>query len=196
MVSVSKMRWVLFLSVFALFSGAVGGAPAAAKDLLVVADQYDATTMDPIGHNDVPSSRVAHSLYDTLIFADNEGNISPGLAESWEFLSSTEIQLNLRRGVKFHNGDEMKAEDVRHAIMRATTDEGARIATYSQNVQDVRIVDDYTVILVLKTTDYSFFSSLVHSWGSIYSKRAFEELGENFGMGPVGAGSGPFRFVS
>jgi len=171
-------------------------AAKTAKDILIVADQYDATTMDPIGHNDVPSSRASYSLYDTLIFADNEGNISPGLAESWEFLSDTEYRFNLRRGVNFHNGDELKAEDVRHAIMRATTEDGARIATYSQNVKDVQIIDDHTVILHLEKVDYSFFSSLAHGWAAIYSKRAFEELGESFGMEPVGAGSGPFKFVS
>jgi len=182
--------WLVFALVL------VWSCAAAASDTLIVADQYDATTMDPIGHNDVPSSRAVYSLYDTLIFADNEGNISPGLAESWEFLSGTEYKFNLRKGVKFHNGDEMKAVDIQHSIMRATTEAGARIATYSQNVKDVQVVDDYTVIIHLKSIDYAFFSSLVHSWAAIYSKRAFEELGENFGMSPEGAGSGPFKFVS
>ena len=188
-----KCGLVLLALTFVL--GACGVA-SAAKDTLVVADQYDATTMDPIAHNDVPSSRVCYELYDTLIFLDNEGNVSPGLAESWEFLSGTEYKFSLRKGVKFHNGDEVKAEDVQHAIMRATTEAGAKIATYSQNVKDVEVVDDHTVIVRLKVIDYSFFSSLSHSWGSVYSKRAFEELKDGFGMGPVGAGSGPFKFVS
>ncbi|MCL2009168.1 MAG: ABC transporter substrate-binding protein [Synergistaceae bacterium] len=172
------------------------GGRTDAKDVLVVADQYDATSMDPIAHNDVPSSRAVYSLYDTLIFADDEGNIFPGLAESWELLSGTEYKFNLRKGVKFHNGDELNAEDVRHAIMRATTDAGARIAVYSQNVKDVQVIDDHTLVIELKKTDYSFFPSLTHSWAAIYSKRAFEELGDGFGMNPAGAGSGPFKFVS
>jgi peptide/nickel transport system substrate-binding protein len=189
-IAVKKFRLVLL--VFAFVVGCAG--VAAAKDILVVADQYDATTMDPIAHNDVPSSRVCYELYDTLIFLDNEGNVSPGLAESWEFLSGTEYKFNLRKGVKFHNGDEMKAEDIQYSIMRATTEAGAKIATYSQNVKDVEIVDDYTVIVHLKGIDYSFFSSLAHSWGSVISKKATEAAGDSFGMNPVG--TGPFKLVS
>jgi peptide/nickel transport system substrate-binding protein len=166
---------------------------ASAKDTLVVADQYDATTMDPIAHNDVPSSRACYSIYDTLIFLDGEGKVHPGLAEKWEFLSGTAYKFYLRKGVKFHNGEELKAEDVRYSIMRATTDLGAPITTYSQNVKDVEVVDDYTVIVHLKKEDYSFFSSLAHSWGSILNKKYTEEAGQGFGMNPVG--TGPFRFV-
>jgi peptide/nickel transport system substrate-binding protein len=182
------------LLVFALIVVFCGVADAAVKDTLVVVDQYDATTMDPIGHNDVPSSRACYSLYDKLIFLDEEANISPGLAEKWENLSPTEIKFYLRKGVKFHNGDEMKAEDVQFSIMRATTDEGAKIKNYSQRVQDVEIVDDYTVILKLKEPDYYFFSSLSHCWASITSKKYVQEKGQDFGMNPMG--TGPFRFVS
>jgi peptide/nickel transport system substrate-binding protein len=88
----------------------------------------------------------------------------------------------------------LKASDVRYSIIRATTDAGAKIATYSKNVKDVEVVDDYTVIIRLKVVDYSFFSSLAHSWGSIVSEKAVEAAGENFGMNPVG--TGPFKFVS
>ncbi|GHS89267.1 diguanylate phosphodiesterase [Synergistales bacterium] len=182
----------LFLLVVALVLG-FGGA-AQAKDILIVADQYDATTMDPIGHNDMPSSRACYEVFDTLIFMNNEGLVSPGLAESWEFLSDTDYKFNLRKGVKFHNGDELKAEDVKFTIMRATTDAGAKIATYSQNVAGVDVVDDYTVIVHLKQTDYSFFSSLSHCWGSITNKKYVESVGDEIGMKPMG--TGPFKFVS
>ena len=120
----------LVLLVFALVLGLCGVA-SAAKDTLVVANQYDPTTMDPIGHNDIPSSQVCYALYDTLIYLEPDGTVKPGLAESWEFLSGTEYKFNLRKGVKFHNGDELKAEDVKYSIMRATTDAGAKIKTYS-----------------------------------------------------------------
>lgn len=185
-------KFIMTLLVFALVASFAG--MAAAKDNLIVADQYDATTMDPIAHNDVPSSRACFSIYDTLIFLEDDGSIKPGLAESWEFVSDTEYKMNLRKGVKFHNGDEMKASDVKYSIMRATTDKGAMIKTYSQNVKDVKVVDDYTVIIELQQADYSFFSSLAHSWASIISEKATEKAGDNYGMNPVG--TGPFKFVS
>ena len=52
---------------------------AFAKDTLVVADQYDATTLDPIGHNDYPTSRACSHIYDTLVFLNPDGTLRPGL---------------------------------------------------------------------------------------------------------------------
>ncbi|MDR1978581.1 MAG: ABC transporter substrate-binding protein [Synergistaceae bacterium] len=187
-----KRRYFAFV-VFALVFGMCGAA--AARDTLRVADQYDVTTMDPIAHNDLSSGRACSSLYDTLVFLDPVSeSIVPGLAESWEFLSGTAYKFNLRRGVKFHNGEEMSAADVKYSFTRALTPAGAKVAAYSQNIKDVEIVDDYTVIIHLKTVDYSFFSSLTHSWTSIVNKKAVEAAGDNYGMNPVG--TGPFKFVS
>lgn len=165
-----------------------------AKDTLVVADQYDATTMDPIRHNDMPSARACHSIYDTLVFLNSDGTVRAGLAESWEFPSDTAYKMHLRKDVVFHNGEKMTAKDVKYSLERATTDLGASIKTYSQNLDNVEIVDDYTVIIHLKHPDYSFFPSLSHSWGSILNQKAVEEAGDNYGMQPVG--TGPFKFVS
>lgn len=186
------MRKLFAVLLFCIFLSLHGMAEA--KDTLIVADQYDATTMDPIGHNDMPSARACSAIYDTLIFLNDDGKITPGLAVSWKVLSGTEYQINLRKGVKFHNGEVMKASDVRYSIMRATTDKGANIRTYSQNVKDVKVVDDHTVIIVLKTPDYSFFSSLSHTWGSIVNEKAVKAGGDNYGVKPIG--TGPFKLVS
>ncbi|MDR1622601.1 MAG: ABC transporter substrate-binding protein [Synergistaceae bacterium] len=169
-------------------------ASAAVRDTLIVADQYDATTMDPVAHNDLPSTRACLSLYDTLIFVDSEGEALPGLAESWEFLSDTQYKMTLRRGVLFHNGEEMKAEDVKFSLERAMGDKGSKVATYSQNLEKVEALDDYTVVIYLKEVDYSFFLSLTGSWACIVNKKAVEAAGEDYGMQPVG--TGPFKFVS
>ena len=167
------------------------------RDTLVVADQYDATTFDPVRHNDYPSSRACHQVYDTLIFLNDDGTFRPGLAEKWEFVSDTAYKMILRKGVKFHNGEELKAEDVKFSLERATTDLGAHIKTYSQDLDNVEIVDDYTVILHLKKVNFPFFASLAHSWGSIVNKKEVESQGENYGT-PAGTaiGTGPFKFVS
>ncbi len=176
---------------------ALGGAAFAAKDTLVVADQYDATMFDPIRHNDYPSSRACHQVYDTLIFLNDDGSFRPGLAEKWEFVSDTAYKMFLRKGVKFHNGEELKASDVKFSLERATTDLGAHIKTYSQDLKEVEIVDDYTIVLHLKKVNYPFFASLSHSWGSIVNKKEVEAQGESYGT-PAGTavGTGPFKFVS
>jgi peptide/nickel transport system substrate-binding protein len=189
MVSVKK----LLLLLLAVMLAATFRTAALAKDTLIVADQYDAHTMDPAS-NSLPTARACYVLYDTLVFIRDGGSAVPGLAESWEFLSDTAFKFNLRKGVKFHNGDEMKASDVRYSITRATTNVGAEIRTYSQNVKDVEVLDDYTDILHLKEPDYSFFSTLGHNWAAVISEKATEAAGENYAMNPVG--TGPFKFVS
>jgi peptide/nickel transport system substrate-binding protein len=164
-------------------------APAAAKDVLVVADRHDVPTMDPVGHYNFANARVCSVLYDTLIYRDPvTNNATPGLAQSWEFLSDTEYKFHLRKGVKFHNGEEMKAEDVRYSFMRLRADEHGR------NIQDVEVLDDYTVVVRLQSVNYSFFPSLSDSWSSILNKKAVETAGDDYGMNPVG--TGPFKFVS
>lgn len=182
----------LCLSLILICSHAL--ALAADKDTLVVLDQYDATTMDPIGHNDVPSRRACWALYDTLLTIDTTtGEIGPNLAVSWELISGSEFKMNLRRGVKFHNGEEMKASDVRYSLMRTTGDLGARVRTYAQVLKDVEVIDDYTVVIKLKEADYSWFPSLGHGWSMIVSEKAAEAAGDTFGQHPVG--TGPFKFV-
>ena len=88
---------------------ALGGSAFAAKDTLVVADQYDATMLDPIRHNDYPSSRACHQVYDNLIFLNDDGSFRPGLAEKWEFVSDTAYKMTLRKGVKFHVNQDRKS---------------------------------------------------------------------------------------
>ena len=174
-----------------IFALSLAGA-SFAKDTLVVADQYDATTLDPIGHNDYPTSRACSHIYDTLIFLNPDGTLRPGLAEKWEFISDTAYKMYLRKGVKFHNGDEMTAEDVKFSLERAKTPAGSHIHTYCQDLDHVEIVDPYTVIIHLKKVNYPFFSSLVHSWGNIVCKKVVEAAGDDYGMNPIG--TGPFKF--
>ena len=183
-----------FYSVFIalVFVLSVAGASFAAKDTLIVADQYDPTTLDPIGHNDYPTSRACSHIYDTLIFLNPDGTLRPGLAEKWEFITDKDYKMYLRKGVKFHNGDEMTAADVKFSLERANTPAGSHIHTYSQDLDNVEIIDDYTVIIHLKKVNYPFFSSLVHSWGNIVCKKVVEAAGDDYGMNPVG--TGPFKF--
>ena len=188
LLTLKKFR-LIFIALVLVFS--LAGA-SLAKDTLIVADQYDPTTLDPIGHNDYPTSRACSHIYDTLIFLNPDGTLRPGLAESWEFITDKDYKMTLRKGVKFHNGEEMTAADVKFSLERANTPAGSHIHTYSQDLDYVEIVDDYTIIIHLKKVNYPFFSSLVHSWGNIVCKKVVEAAGDDYGMNPVG--TGPFKF--
>jgi dipeptide-binding protein len=116
-----KKFYLLAVMIFSmLFLVACGGNDKAAdggKDTLVVAQGADAKSLDPHASNDNPSARVRVQIFDTLMYLDDDGVPQPMLAESWERPDDKTIIFHLRQGVKFHNGDEMKASDVKFSML-------------------------------------------------------------------------------
>jgi peptide/nickel transport system substrate-binding protein len=92
--------------------------PAAAEErpVITVAVQQivNAGVLDTLREQSNVGSRIFTSIFDTLIQVDRQGDLShkPGLAESWTRIDDKTIEFKLRKGVKFHNGEEMTAEDV------------------------------------------------------------------------------------
>lgn len=183
---------VIILGVTLFFSSA--GFAKETKDTLVVANIYDAKTLDPHATNDVASSGAMLQIYETLVALDDDNNIVPQLAERWERPDELTYKFYLLKGVKFHNGEELKASDVKYTIERAMSPKGAAIQNYSSEVDTVEVVDDYTVVIKTKQPCTPFLASLSHTWGSILNEKATEAAGDNYGMHPVG--TGPFKFVS
>ena len=106
---------LVLVTVFALVLSMVAFASA---KTLIVAQGSDPVTLDPQGQNDQPSARVRVQIFETLVNQDNDLNIVPGLATSWEQISPTVWEFKLREGVKFHNGDEFTADDVKYSLER------------------------------------------------------------------------------
>ena len=191
----NRLLAVLTLAILgtALFFCSSGFAESK-KDTLVVANIYDAKTLDPQATNDVASSGAMLQIYETLVTVDDDNNVHPQLAEKWEKTDDRTYKFYLRKGIKFHNGEEMKASDVKYTIERAMSPKGAAIQNYSSEVDAVEIVDDYTVIIKTKRPSTPFLASLSHTWASILNEKATEAAGDNYGMHPVG--TGPFEFLS
>lgn len=152
----------------------------------VVAVSSDLKTLDPHATNDSASSLIYLHLYNTLTKLDQEGKIAPDLAESWEKVSDTEYKFKLREGVKFHNGEELKASDIKFSIEREK--EGARTAYLMEKVQEVRVDSDYEVSLLLSEPDGSLLYNLSQGGSSILNEKAVTEAGENYAQNPVGTG--------
>ena len=98
---------------------------------------------------------VLSNVYDCLTFLEPDGSISPGLAESWEISEDGLCYtFHLRRGVRFHNGLEMTAEDVKFTYDKGAA--GPLGAGLFVNYERCEIVDDYTVNIYL-TAPYAGF---------------------------------------
>src|SRR5712692_2904324 len=99
-------------------AGGVASGWAAPPGTVVIAQGVDPTTLDPQWHEETPAYNVLLNIYDTLLFRDRDLKIIPWLAESWTLVNPTTWEFRLRRGVKFHNGEEFDAEAVKFSLDR------------------------------------------------------------------------------
>lgn len=195
-----KMRVLVLLLSFCfiipLFSGCgkTEATKGEAKDTLVVATAYDAKSLDPHAVNDVASSNVMTQIYGTLVQLNEKGEVIPMLAESFTQKDDLTYEFKLKKGVKFHNGEEMKASDVKFSLTRAAKSAAVSHIFGDIDTNSFNIPDDYTISFKIKTPSTGFLAGLVHTGGSILSEKAVTAAGENYAMNPVG--TGPFKFVS
>src|SRR5512135_84435 len=88
------------------------GASAHAADL-TIGLSTPITSLDPHFHQLTPNNSLARHVFETLIKQDEtQSHMLPGLAESWKALNDLEWEIKLRKGVKFHNGQNFTADDV------------------------------------------------------------------------------------
>ena len=93
-------------------SALVGWSPLAGAAGLRLALSGDVTSLDPHFLNAAPNNTVARHVFESLVQVDADGQLQPALAESWRAVDPTTWEFRLRRGVRFHNGQEMTADDV------------------------------------------------------------------------------------
>lgn len=167
------------------------------------------SNLDPALISDIYGFAVAQQMFDGLVQYDGTLTIVPAIAESWkgsrDGLSWT---FNLRKGVRFHNGREVVAEDVVYSFTRILDPrtsskaaevflkvKGAREFTQgrSKGVEGLRAVDRYTVQIDLVEASAPFVASLAMGYIKIVPREAVEALGAGFGLSPVG--TGPFKFL-
>ena len=181
---------VLVLSLTLAGCGGGSSRTRADKSTLIVAQGADAPTLDPHGTNDQPASRVSKQIYNSLIFATPDMELEPALAKSWESIDPLTWEFKLEEGVKFHNGEELKASDVKFTFERMLKSE--QVAHILGPVVEIEVVDDYTVRLITSEPFAPLLSHLTHTAASILNEKAVTELGQDYGQNPVG--TGPFKF--
>lgn len=164
----------------------------ATKDTIVVAIPDAPNYMDPMIQASIATFRVTTQIFDRLLQMDRDMKMVPMLAESWDVVDDKTTVFHLRQGVKFHNGETMTAEDVKFSLERTIESPGVN---YNYLIIDsIEIEDDYTVKVTTKEPFNALLYRLTLDAASIVSKKAVEELGEDFNKAPVGAG--PYKFKS
>ena len=189
---------VITIAVFITNPSIVTAKELADKQVLYYASPgRDIRSADPAFSTSSVELFIVYSMFNALVRYQpgNEGNmeaIEPDLAEKWDVSGDNKTwTFHLRKGVKFHHGyGELTAEDAAFTFERLK-EEGAPWAKDYKNVQDVQVVDTYTVKFTLKKVDPFFLSKLTNFHGGfIVSKKARQKLGDQFKSEPVG--TGPF----
>ncbi len=138
---------------------------------------------------------VMYALHDAMAKPMPGSAVEPCLAESWKVSpDGLSYEFALRAGVKFHNGEQLTAEDVKFSFERYR---GTSAAMMKERVAAVETPDTRSVRFVLKKPwpDFLTFYSAATGAGWIVPKKYVEQVGEDgFKKAPVGAG--PYRFIS
>nr|WP_298681859.1 ABC transporter substrate-binding protein [uncultured Dongia sp.] len=185
-------------------------APAAAEikqgGSMIVTFKDDLPTLDPAIGYDWKNWSVIKSVFDGLLdYKPGTTEIEPDLAESFETSADgLTYTFKLRQGVKFHNGREMKAADVKYSLERminpATQSPGAGYyggikgfadfqSGAAKDLAGVTTPDDYTVKLELTAPDATTLHLLALNFSFVVPKEEVEKAGADFGKKPVGTGA-------
>ncbi|HZO38714.1 MAG TPA: ABC transporter substrate-binding protein, partial [Methylomirabilota bacterium] len=112
-------RWLLGLTALSLVALLVPvGAGAQGKDTIIIALPNHAPTLDPHMHFERVGVLVNINMFDSLLHRSAKLEFEPSLATSWKSLNDMTWEFKLRKGVKFHDGSTMTAEDVKYSFDR------------------------------------------------------------------------------
>ena len=135
---------------------------------------------------------VSEQISEKLIeFSVDANEFEPRLATEWKQLDDTTLQMKLRQGVKFTNGEDFDAESARLSIDAMV--KSSAYATFANVIAGAETVDRYTINLKTKSPTLLHMPALAQ--GSFqYPAKYFAEQGpDEFGKKPIG--TGPFKFT-
>jgi peptide/nickel transport system substrate-binding protein/oligopeptide transport system substrate-binding protein len=188
--------------------GAASRPAGAPRDggALRVAFNADPPTLDPAQATDLTSAAVIRQLFDALVELDAALKPTPALAQSWTVSADGKVYtFKLRGGVRFHNGREMRAADVKYSFERAARGKrpwvfekivGARdvIKGAASDMTGVRVLDEATVEIRLERPFAPFLYLMAYDAAFVVPREEANKRGTGFASHPVGTGA--FRFAS
>ena len=164
---------------------------------LRIATSSEPSSLDPHFHNLASNNNLAAHIFETLTKFDPDSRLDHGLAESWRLIDDTTWEFKLRKGVRFHDGSELTAEDVAWSLDRPATITGSpgAFTLYTRQIASKQILDPLTIRLRTVTP----YPLMLNDLSAIFivSKRATQGLTTaDFAGGKGMIGTGPFKFVS
>ena len=187
-------RTILRASCALLTSAVMMGSTLAAD--LTVGLSTPITSLDPHFHNLTPNNSLGRHVFETLVKTDEAQRMQPGLAESWKSINDLEWEFKLRKGVKFHNGQDFTADDVIATFKRVPNvpNSPASFAFIVRPIVDLQTPDKYT--LRLKTDKpHPLLPNDMTSIMILPKSVAESAKTEDFNSGKAMIGTGSYRYA-
>lgn len=164
------------------------------KNTLNISVGPDLMTWDIHNHITTTTETIHVNVFDYLLMRDSEGEIQPHLAKSWKQVDDTTFEFELNDGVKFHNGDELTAEDVKFTLERVASDTTLRSNSDYDIIKEVKVIDKLNFQITTSEPDPMLLSRISRQAAGILPKSYIEENGwDHFMESPIG--SGPYKFA-
>lgn len=164
-------------------------------DTLNIAFSKELETLDRYFNTAREGIVISRHAFDNLLYRDPVTYEYKGLlAKSFKWNSDTEMEIVLRQGVKFHNGQELTADDVAYTLnFAANPDNKVKTQRYSDWIDHVEKTGTYSVKIMLKKPFPAAFEFLSGA-NPIYPKAYYSKVGVNgFGVAPIG--TGPYKIT-
>src|SRR5262245_24977089 len=187
------IAWRLVIAVAVLLLPTAAGAAPAGK--IVIAQGVDPTTLDMHNQSEAPASNVGRHIFDTLYERDQSLKIVPLLATDLpKQVAPTTWEVKLRKGVKFHNGEDFTGEAVKYSLERLAQGQGKlRGASNFAPIERVEVVDPLTVRVHTKKPWPTFTNVMTFVSAAIYPPKAYADKDTAF-INKTPIGTGPYKF--
>ena len=168
-----------------------GSKGTSSKDTLIIATANETPSVTTNLHNATAGDYINQMTHEGLFYSSADLTPQPALAESYEIVSDTEWVFKLRQGAKFHNGQEVKAADVKASLELCK--ESPQVSQYGDAVESVEVIDDYTVKITTNGPHSGLLTDLSHHGNAILPADLIAS-GHDFNKEPIG--TGPYKFVA
>lgn len=192
----SKVKGILALCALMTMSialiGCSGDKAKDSSEIVVGIPQDLEDSLDPHKALAAGTKEILFNVYEGLLKPDSQGNNIPAVAESYTVSEDLmTYTFKLRNGIKFHNGKNVTADDVKYSIDKfaGISDGSEPLVSAFSVIEEVNIIDDKTVDVVLNTPDTDLPTYLAMVSAAIIPK-------DNENPDTVAIGTGPYKYVS